>query len=123
MEALQAILERALAVTGNARSVERKLNFQIMALRDSPETALSELRELLSVIEGTEPLHIFGNSGNEGFHSLIYWLISRSQQVGTEQATEDLAWYLSESPRILRRLKSLRGLSHEQVKQVFTRSP
>ena len=28
-----------------------------------------------------------------------------------------------ESPRILRRLKSLRGLSHEQVKQVFTRGP
>jgi peptide/nickel transport system permease protein len=27
-----------------------------------------------------------------------------------------------ESPRILRRLKSLRGLSHEEVKQVFTRS-
>jgi ABC-type amino acid transport substrate-binding protein len=27
-----------------------------------------------------------------------------------------------ESPRILRRLKSLRGFSHEQVKQVFTRS-
>ena len=26
-----------------------------------------------------------------------------------------------ESPRILRRLQSLRGLSHEQVKQVFTR--
>ena len=27
-----------------------------------------------------------------------------------------------ESPRILRRLKSLRGLSHEEVQQVFTRS-
>jgi AAA+ superfamily predicted ATPase len=28
---------------------------------------------------------------------------------------------LVESPRILRRLKSLRGLSHEEIKQVFTR--
>jgi len=27
----------------------------------------------------------------------------------------------AESPRILRRLKSLRGLSHEEIKQVFTR--
>ena len=27
----------------------------------------------------------------------------------------------TESPRILRRLKSLRGLSHEEVKQIFTR--
>ena len=28
-----------------------------------------------------------------------------------------------ESPQILRRLYSLRGLSHEQVEQIFTRSP
>ena len=31
-----------------------------------------------------------------------------------------VSYSLSESPRILRRLKSLRGLSHEEVKQVFT---
>ena len=95
MEVLQPLLERAVLVAGNARSSERKLIFQVMALRDSPDTALSELRELLSVIEGTEALQIFGNSGDEGFHSLICWLISRSQQVGAKQAIEDLAWYLS----------------------------
>jgi hypothetical protein len=30
---------------------------------------------------------------------------------------------ISESPRLLRRLKSLRGLSHEEVEQVLTRGP
>ena len=30
---------------------------------------------------------------------------------------------MCESPRILRRFKSFRGLSHEEVKQVFTQGP
>lgn len=40
---------------------------------------------------------MFGISGDEGFHSLIYWLISRGQQVGTQKAIEDLSWYLGTS--------------------------
>ncbi|MFM9880610.1 MAG: hypothetical protein ACKVOO_09415 [Burkholderiaceae bacterium] len=97
MELLQAILERALAVVGSARSIKRELHFQIMALRDSPETALNELRELFAAVESNEELCAFGVSGDEGFHSLIYWLLSRSQQVGAKQAIEDLAWYLEAS--------------------------
>ena len=31
------------------------------------------------------------------------------------------SWILSESPRVSRRLNTLRGLSHEQVEQVLTR--
>ena len=38
-------------------------------------------------------------------------------------ATPDTLAKVVESPRFLRRLKSLRGLSHEQDKQVFTRGP
>ena len=41
------------------------------------------------------------------------------QKYSTKQMQAAVAHYY-ESPRILRRLKSLRGLSHEEVKQVFT---
>ncbi|WP_019576548.1 PaeR7I family type II restriction endonuclease [Curvibacter lanceolatus] len=38
-----------------------------------------------------------------------------------EQSRPFVGWLMVESPRILRRLNTLRGLSHEQVEQVLTR--
>ncbi|SEL92741.1 hypothetical protein SAMN05216359_1272 [Roseateles sp. YR242] len=37
------------------------------------------------------------------------------------EALQPLVEGMNESPRILRRLNTLRGLSHEQVEQVLTR--
>ena len=49
-------------------------------------------------------------------------LVAVQQTVGLSDVKRRVGSRLNtESPRILRRLKSLRGLSHEEVKQVFTR--
>ena len=46
--------------------------------------------------------------------------LSKLRLPGLLDASMSVVRHHSESPRILRRLKSLRGLSHEEVKQVFT---
>ena len=50
-------------------------------------------------------------------------LIVLPNQDKVKQLTHQQARKLFEPPRILRRLNSLRGLSHEQVEQVFTGGP
>jgi hypothetical protein len=55
-------LSRALLVAPKARSVEEGLFFQIIALRDSPESALNELRELLEVVRSIPILDLFNHA-------------------------------------------------------------
>ena len=52
--------------------------------------------------------------------------VERGDHAGfLEHCTEDTVWTFlgdrTESPRFLRRLNTLRGLSHEEVEQVLTR--
>jgi len=99
---LIAALERALLVAAKARSVDHGLLFQVLALRDAPDSALRELRELLNVIQATPALEFFdhayqcalGNWEDVNFRFLVQWLISRGQQVGAKQTVNDVARYL-----------------------------
>lgn len=95
-------LERALLVAERARSVDHGLFFQVLALRDAPDSALREIRELLSVIQTTPALEFFdhayqcalGNMKDVNFHFLVQWLLSRGQQVGAKQTVNDVARYI-----------------------------
>jgi len=99
---LIAALEGALLVAAKARSVDHGLLFQVLALRDAPDSALRELRDLLSVVQATPALEFFdhayqcclGNWEEVDFHFLVEWLISRGQEVGTRQTVNDVARYL-----------------------------
>lgn len=55
--ALIAALERTLLVAAKARSVDHGLRFQILALRDAPDSALRELRELRIPVETGHSFH------------------------------------------------------------------
>lgn len=97
-----SVLSSALLVAPKARSVEEGLFFQIIALRDSPESALKELRELLEVIQSIPILDLFNHADQHAlgqeeeidFLFLVGWLVSRGQQVGSEHAIADLSQYL-----------------------------
>jgi hypothetical protein len=99
---LIAALESALLVAAKARSVDHGLLFQVLALRDAPDSALRELRELLSVVQATPALEFFdhayqcalGNREDVDFRFLVQWLISRGQQVGAKQTVNDVVRYL-----------------------------
>jgi hypothetical protein len=101
-ETLIAALECALSVAAKARSVDHGLLFQILSLRDAPDSAPKEFRELLSVVQTTPVLEVFDHANQcalghwEPVNSrfLIQWLISRGQQVGSKQAVNDVARYL-----------------------------
>lgn len=96
-------LDRALLVAERARSTNWGLFFQMLVLRDDPDHAPLELRELLTVISATPALECFdhadqcalGNQERVGFRFLVQWLISRAQQVGAERAISDLSRYLA----------------------------
>lgn len=100
--ALVTVLELALSVAVKARSVDHGLLFQIMALRDTPDSAPKEIRELLKVVEATPALEVFnhayqcalGHRVPVNYRFLVQWLISRGQQVGSKQAVNDVARYL-----------------------------
>jgi hypothetical protein len=99
---LIATIEGALLVAAKARSVGHGLFFEILALRDSPNSALKELRELLSVVQAIPALEIFvhayqcalGHWKDVDFPFLVQWLISRGQQVGAKQTVNDVVRYL-----------------------------
>lgn len=99
---LVSVLSCALLVAPKARSVEEGLFFQIIALRDSPESALKELRELLEVVRAIPTLDLFNHAYQHAlgwwekidFLFLVRWLVSRGQQVGAEHAVADLSRYL-----------------------------
>ncbi len=99
---LVSALSSALLVASKEPSVEEGLFFQIIALRDSPESALKELRELLEVVRSIPTLdffnhvyqHAFGQWEKIDFLFLIRWLVSRGQHVGSEHAVADLCRYL-----------------------------
>ena len=99
---LVAALECALSVAAMARSVDHGLLFQILALRDAPDSAPKEFRELLSVVQATPGLEVFdhayvgaiGHRARVNSRFLVQWLISRGQQVGSKQAVNDVARYL-----------------------------
>jgi hypothetical protein len=58
--------------------------------------------------------HRFEHQKNYWFNDFVDRFVNRF-----EDNEVPLLSAIDESPRILRRLKSLRGLSHEEVKQVF----
>lgn len=99
---LKAALSAALLVAKNAQSVEEGLLFQTVALRDSPESAPMEFRELLTVVRSISALEIFNHAyqcGLGGWEKVEYpflvgWLVSRGQKVGAEEAVENLDRYL-----------------------------
>ena len=59
---LVAALEAALRVAAKERSADNGLFFQILALRDNPETAIKELRELLANVESMPALEFFNSA-------------------------------------------------------------
>src|SRR5215203_1284956 len=95
-------LHNALLVAAPSRSIERKLFFQIDAVRNAPETALAELVELLNVISGIPALRALahGHQWNGSYWHVIdhlflmSWLISRSQEKSVAQAVQDLDGFL-----------------------------
>ena len=101
-ETLIAALECALSVAAIVRNVDNGLTFQILALRDAPDSAPKEFRELLSVVQATPALEVFDHANQcalghwacVDFCFLVQWLISRGQQVGSMQAVNDVARYL-----------------------------
>lgn len=99
---LVSALSSAVLVAPKARSVEEGLFFQIITLRDSPESALKELKELLEVVRSIPAFDLFnhayqcalGRWERIDFLFLVRWLVSRGQQVGPERAVADLSRYL-----------------------------
>lgn len=99
---LVSALSSALLVAPKARSVEEGLFFQIITLRDSPESALKEFRELLEVVRSIPILDLFNHAYQRAlgrwerieFLFLVGWLVSRGQHVGAEHAVADLSRYL-----------------------------
>ena len=99
---LVSALSAALLIAPKARSVDEGLCFQVIALRDAPESALAELRELLDVVRSISALELFdhtfqlalGRWEKIDFLFLVGWLVSRGQQVGPEQAVANLEHYL-----------------------------
>ena len=97
-----AALESALSVAAKARTVDHALLFQIIALRDAPDSAPKEFRELLRVVQSTPVLEIFshayqcalGHREPIDYRFLVQWLISRGQQVGSKQAVNEVSHYL-----------------------------
>ncbi|MGL4576433.1 MAG: hypothetical protein ACRCV9_16735 [Burkholderiaceae bacterium] len=103
IESLTNSLEAAHAVAGKARSVERALFWQWIRLRDVPEEAPAEFRQLLSVLKEIPDLEFFDNADQYMFHSrmridrrfLVLWLLSRAQATSVQTALADLARYLN----------------------------
>lgn len=93
----------ALTVAAKARSADWGLFFQVITLRDNPESALNELRGLHDLVQSIPALAFFnharqytlGYPKDASFHFLVEWLISRGQQVGAEQAIKDFIRYLN----------------------------
>lgn len=91
------------AVAPKARSADEALFFAVVTLRDFPEAAFPELRQLLEVIQKPPELEIFNGARQCGpcnaltvdVYFLVRWLLSRAQQVGPDTAVSDLGRYLS----------------------------
>lgn len=91
---LVSALSGALLVAAKARSVEEALFFQIITLRDAPESALKELKELLDVVRSIPALDQFDHARQYAlgywkqidFMFLVGWLVSHGQHVGPERA-------------------------------------
>ena len=64
---LSTAIDQALAVAKPERSIELGLMFQCLTLRDSPETAPAEFRELLAVIADISSLEIFDRAEQRSF--------------------------------------------------------
>lgn len=119
---LIAALGGALLVARKARSVDDGLLFQVLTLRDAPDSALEELRDLLSVVQATPALGLFdhayqcclGNWEDVDFHFLVEWLISRGQQVGARQAVNDVARYLESETIEITELLAIDGFRVER---------
>jgi Apea-like HEPN len=101
---LANLLNEALKVAAKARSADFGLFFQLLQLRDRPSEAPIELRRILEFLTSLSSLEKFGHAYQYalGYRQtidhrfLIGWLISRAQNTSSEQATADLARYLSE---------------------------
>ncbi|WP_411726198.1 hypothetical protein [Methyloglobulus sp.] len=101
--ALIDALASALLVAAKARSADWGLLFQITALRDDPDSALKEIRDLHNLVQKIPALEFFnyayqytlGNEENVSFRFLVQWLISRGQQVGAEETIKNLIRYLT----------------------------
>lgn len=93
----------ALLFAAKARSADWGLFFQLIVLRDDPNSALKEIRELHNLVQRIPALEFFnhadqytlGHQKNVDFRFLVQWLISRGQQIGAEGTIKDLIGYLS----------------------------
>lgn len=121
-ETLIASLECALSVAAKARSADHGLFFQILTLRDSPDSAPKEFRELLSVVQAIPALEVFdharqcalGYSSSVTSRFFVQWLISRGQQVGSVQAVNDVARYLGSETIGVNTILAIDGITVER---------
>jgi hypothetical protein len=119
---LIAALECALSVAAKARTIDHALLFQILALRDAPDSAPKEFRELLRVVQSTPVLEIFnhayqcalGHREPVNYRFLAQWLISRGQQVGSKQAVNDVARYLDAEAIDITAILAINGFTVER---------
>jgi hypothetical protein len=92
----------ALLFAAKARSADWGLFFQLIVLRDDPDSALKEIRDLHNLVQEIPALEFFdcasqyalGLEEKVDSRFLVQWLISRGQQVGAEQTIKDLIRYL-----------------------------
>jgi len=126
MSSLELLIEpltNALNVAEPARSHDFRLFFQLLILRDRPNDAPAEFRELLVTIKSVPELEIFDHAWQGDFDSidhrfLVGWLISRGQQVGAEQAIRDVEQYLQVDELELTDFLFIDGVSVSQSESV-----
>lgn len=118
-EALLSSLERALCVAAKARSSDHGLFFQIIQIRDHQDQGLEEIRDLLNHVRAIPALYLFsqtspdflGNCREVNHITLVKWMISRAQIVGSEQTVRDLANYLEAEILDLTEIMTIDGIS------------
>jgi len=120
---LVSALSNALDIAPKARSVEEALFFQIITLRDAPESALRELKELLEVVSSIPALDLFdyahqcalGYWQQIDFLFLVGWLVSHGQQVGSDRAVADLSRYLEAETLDLTEVLAVDGFQIDSI--------
>jgi hypothetical protein len=92
--------------------------FDLLAVRDDPQTAKAELLEMLRIVSGIPAFddfniahqHAFGWSESVNLLFLVSWLIDRAQQCGAAQAISDLERYLSAEKMVFAETLAFSGL-------------
>jgi len=119
---LVSALSCALDVLPSVRSNDHEVVSQIARLRDTPESAPTELRQLLMAVHSCPIPDLFAYPYEPPILkprpidvSLVLWLLSRSHGEGPERAVDDFARYLQAEALDLTKVLAIDGLSLESA--------